>query len=181
MWASEEVIYEEPWGVEPGQKYVLLVYSTANGCYGITATEYTVPVAPSFETPDGKQWMFKSTAFDEVYGGGETPDYCFDLGVSVKEQFEVSHGYTASLAVDYEDIYGAGAAGFWAAPLYGEHLVEATDETSGVITWKAMSIPYSNYTGATCQFDFSEFFKEDAGTTVVEATLVETPIVVTPQ
>lgn len=99
----------------------------------------------------------------------------------MKEQHGASHGCTASLAVDYEDIYGADAAGMWAAPVYGPHSVVATDETSGVITWKEMSIPYSNYTGATCQFDFSEFFKEDAGTTVVEATLVETPIVVSPQ
>ena len=144
-------------------------------------TTINVPAEAQFKTPDGKQWMFKSTAFDEVYGDGKTPDYCFDLGVSVKEQFEVSHGFTAGLAVDYEDIYGADAAGYWAAPLYGSHSVIATDETSGVITWKEMSIPYSNYTGTTCMFDFSEFFKEDAGTTVVEATLVETPVVVSPQ
>ena len=169
------------WLIEPGMSYVFVTYTTAGGEYSVGTTTINVPAEAQFETPDGKQWMFKSTVFDEVYGAGKAPDYCFDLGVSMKEQYEVSHGFTASLAVDYEDIYGADAAGYWAAPVYGPHSVVATDETSGVITWKEMSIPYRNYTGAACQFDFSEFFMEDAGTTVVEATLVETPIAVTAQ
>lgn len=182
MWPNEEELYEEPWGVEPGQKYVLLVYSTANGYYAITATEYTVPApeVPEFETPDGKQWIFRSTLFDEVYGGGATPDYCFDLGVSMAEQY-ASMGYTASLAVDYEDIYGPDAAGYWAAPLYGAHQVTPSDETSGLVVFSGMNIPYSNFTETTCSFDFSEFFMEAAGTVVVEATIVDTPIFVNPQ
>lgn len=182
QWPNEEVIYEEPWGVEPGQKYVLLVYSTANGYYAITATEYTVPApeVPEFETPDGKQWIFRSTLFDEVYGGGATPDYCFDLGVSMAEQY-ASMGFTASLAVDYEDIYGPDAAGYWVAPLYSGHQVTPSDETSGLVVFNGMNIPYSNFTETTCSFDFSEFFMEDAGTVVVDATLAETPIFVNPQ
>lgn len=179
-WPMEEEYTEWPWGVEPGQKYVLLVYSTMNGYYAITATEYTAPAAPEFETPDGKQWVFRSTAFDDTYGNGFTPDYCFDLGVSMAEQY-ASMGFTASLAVDYEDIYGPDAAGFWAAPVYAAHQVTPSDATSGVVVFSGMNIPYSNFTETTCNFDFSEFFMEAAGTVVVEATLADAPIFVSPQ
>ena len=183
---AEEVEVEQDWSIDPNTAYYLVAYSLKGTEYGVNYVIFTTPAPPTYETPDNKQWLFKCDALDPIYGmnpqNGEdmSPDYCFDLGISIKEQFG-SMGFTACLAVDYEDIYGADAAGYWAAPLYGSHSVTATDETSGVITWKEMSVPYSNYTGTTCMFDFSDYFQEDAGTTVVEATLAETPIFVTPQ
>jgi len=190
-WAiTEDDLWGEPayvdeygdWMIEPSTSYVYVTYNKVGGEYSIDySVTFTTPAEVELPTPDNAQWMFKSVSFDDVFGGGATPDYLFDLNVSIAEQYGDSMGFTACLAVDYEDIYGADAAGFWAAPVYSAHTVAPTDETSGVITFNGMEIPYSDLAETTCKFDFSEFFMEEAGTVVVEATLVETPIVVTPQ
>lgn len=190
-WAiTEEDLWGDPayvdeygdWMIKPSTSYVYVTYNKVGGEYSIDySVTFTTPAEVELPTPDNAQWMFRSTSFDDVFGGGATPDYLFDLNVSIAEQYGDSMGFTACLAVDYEDIYGADAAGFWAAPVYSAHTVAPTDETSGVITFNGMEIPYSDLAETTCTFDFSEFFMEDAGTVVVEATLVETPIVVNPQ
>ena len=177
MWASEEVIYEEPWGVEPGQKYVLLVYSTANGCYGITATEYTVPVAPSFETPDLKQWITASpeNAIATMMGTPVPVNFAFDLGVSVPKLFPSHPANTLILGMDYFAIYGESEEypQWVSSGIYGTYTVEATDKTSGVIYMGEAGIPYSNYTGTTCTFDFSAILGQSA---VVDFVLVDSEI-----
>ena len=190
-WAiTEEDLWDEPawveeygeWMIEPSTSYVFVTYNQVGGEYSIDySVTFTTPAAVEYATPDNAQWMFKSASFDEVFGGSATPDYLFDLNVSMAEQYGDAMGFTACLAIDYEAIYGADAAGFWAAPVYSSHAVAPTDETSGVISFNGMEIPYSDFAETTCKFDFSEFFMEDAGTVVVEATLVETPIVVSPQ
>lgn len=177
---------EQDWSISPSTMYYLVAYSLAGTEYGVNYVTFTTPAAVEYPNPDLKQWVFKSTYFDSIYGmnpEGEnmSPDYCFDLGVSMAEQYGSSMGFTACFAVDYEDIYGESAAGYWAAPQYSPHTVVASDETSGVVTFSGMTIPYSNFNGTTCSFDFSELFMEEEGTVVVEATIVEAPITVSPQ
>ena len=79
------------------------------------------------------------------------------------------------MGTSYEDLYGEDAAGIWMVgpQMFGtSYTVEPTDEESGVITINGVEVPYSDYTGTTCTFDFTELW----GVADVECTLAEEEI-----
>lgn len=129
----------------------------------IPAAVFTLLPPP---TPDKKQWLTTNADLQAVFELEAT--FCFDLGVAVYESYAMEY---LVLGVNYEDIYGPEAAGMWMSTnsLLGEYTVTATDATSGVIVYQGAEIPYSDFTGTECTFDFTNIF----GISDVKCTLAE--------
>ncbi|MBQ8811881.1 MAG: hypothetical protein IJZ70_06195 [Bacteroidales bacterium] len=129
----------------------------------IPAAVFTLLPPP---TPDKKQWLTTNADLQAVFELEAT--FCFDLGVAVYESYAMEY---LVLGVNYEDIYGPDAAGMWMSTnsLLGEYTVTATDATSGVIVYQGAEIPYSDFTGTECTFDFTNIF----GISDVKCTLAE--------
>ena len=181
----EEEYTEEygSWFIKPSTKYYLMTYNVVAGEYSVTYEEFfTSPADPSIETPLNKQWMFESEIMDAmVMGMPMGAKYCFDLGVAFPTTYPelFSNPTTSVLAIDYGSVPEMGAPeGSWfpAFAGYGPASVVAADETSGVITWMGeFEIPYSDFDGETCTFDFAflaEMFEMEEEF-VVECTLAE--------
>ena len=150
-------------------EYVLNVSSKAadwimqgqSGAYTIVVPEseyYDVKInLPAAETlsVDGKRWQLPSD-IAEMIASSPTAVVVADLGVSTPGQLYV--------AVDYESIYGAQAAGMWAPMVAVNYSVEATDATSGKILVQSsnmygevstVEVPYSNLTADSVTIDFT--------------------------
>ena len=90
--------------------------------------------------------------------------------------FPAQPANTLILGVDYFTIYGESEEypQWVCSGVFGTYTVEATDETSGVIYMGETGIPYSNYTGTKCTFDFSAIFMDESA--VVDFVLVDSEI-----
>lgn len=132
-----------------------------SGAYTIVVPEseyYDVKInLPAAETlsVDGKRWQLPSD-IAEMIASSPTAVVVADLGVSTPGQLYV--------AVDYESIYGAQAAGMWAPMVAVNYSVEATDATSGKILVQSsnmygevstVEVPYSNLTADSVTIDFT--------------------------
>lgn len=132
-----------------------------SGAYTIVVPEseyYDVKINfPAAETlsVDGKRWQLPSD-IAEMIASSPTAVVVADLGVSTPGQLYV--------AVDYESIYGAQAAGMWAPMVAVNYSVEATDATSGKILVQSsnmygevstVEVPYSNLTADSVTIDFT--------------------------
>ncbi len=132
-----------------------------SGAYTIVVPEseyYDVKInLPAAETlsVDGKRWQLPSD-IAEMLASSPTAVVVADLGVSTPGQLYV--------AVDYESIYGAQAAGMWAPMVAVNYSVEATDATSGKILVQSsnmygevstVEVPYSNLTADSVTIDFT--------------------------
>lgn len=132
-----------------------------SGAYTIVVPEseyYDVKInLPAAETlsVDGKRWQLPSD-IAEMIANSPTAVVVADLGVSTPGQLYV--------AVDYESIYGAQAAGMWAPMVAVNYSVEATDATSGKILVQSsnmygevstVEVPYSNLTADSVTIDFT--------------------------
>ena len=128
------------------------------GAYKIEAKDYNVTINfPAAEalSVDGKRWQLPSD-IAEMISDVSTAVVVADLGVSTPGQLYV--------AVDYESIYGAQAAGMWAPMIAVAYTVEATDATSGKILLQqtdhfgdiqTTEIPYTNLTADSVTIDFT--------------------------
>lgn len=132
-----------------------------SGAYTIVVPEseyYDVKINfPAAETlsVDGKRWQLPSD-IAEMIASTASAVVVADLGVSTPGQLYV--------AVDYESIYGAQAAGMWAPMVAVNYSVEATDATSGKILVQSsnmygevstVEVPYSNLTADSVTIDFT--------------------------
>ena len=132
-----------------------------SGAYTIVVPEseyYDVKInLPAAETlsVDGKRWQLPSD-IAEMIASTASAVVVADLGVSTPGQLYV--------AVDYESIYGAQAAGMWAPMVAVNYSVEATDATSGKILVQSsnmygevstVEVPYSNLTADSVTIDFT--------------------------
>ena len=129
-----------------------------SGAYKIDAKDYNVTINfPAAEalSVDGKRWQLPSD-IAEMISDVSTAVVVADLGVSTPGQLYV--------AVDYESIYGAQAAGMWAPMIAVAYTVEATDATSGKILLQqtdhfgdiqTTEIPYTNLTADSVTIDFT--------------------------
>lgn len=129
-----------------------------SGAYKVEALEYPITITfPAAEalSVDGKRWQLPAAVAANI-AGSETAVVVADLGVSTAGQLIV--------AVDYESIYGAEAAGVWAPQMQVAYTVEATDATSGKIVLSQTNmydevtkteIPYSNLTADSVTIDFT--------------------------
>ena len=122
-----------------------------DGYYNITVE---LPAAEALSV-DGKRWQLPSD-IAEMLASSPTAVVVADLGVSTPGQLYV--------AVDYESIYGAQAAGMWAPMVAVNYSVEATDATSGKILVQSsnmygevstVEVPYSNLTADSVTIDFT--------------------------
>ena len=122
-----------------------------DGYYNITVE---LPAAEALSV-DGKRWQLPSD-IAEMIASSPTAVVVADLGVSTPGQLYV--------AVDYESIYGAQAAGMWAPMVAVNYSVEATDATSGKILVQSsnmygevstVEVPYSNLTADSVTIDFT--------------------------
>ena len=104
---------------------------------------------------DGKRWQLPSD-IAEMIAGAPTAVVVADLGVSTAGQL--------AIVVDYESIYGAQAAGYWAPMVMVAYEVQATDATSGKVLVKqtdhfgdvtTSEVPYSNLTADSVVIDFT--------------------------
>jgi hypothetical protein len=111
--------------------------------------------APAALSIDGKRWQLPSD-IAEMLAGVPTAVVVADLGVSVAGQL--------AIAVDYESVYGAQAAGYWAPMVMVAYEVQATDATSGKVLVKQtdhfgdvtnVEVPYSNLTADSVVIDFT--------------------------
>ena len=128
------------------------------GAYKIEAKDYNVTINfPAAEalSVDGKRWQLPAD-IAEMISDVSTAVVVADLGVSTPGQLYV--------AVDYESIYGAQAAGMWAPMIAVAYTVEATDATSGKILLQqtdhfgdiqTTEIPYTNLTADSVTIDFT--------------------------
>lgn len=178
-WALEmtETIPYGEWEIEPGTVYYLITYNEKDGEYSVEySIAFTTPAEAEFETPANKQWLFTSEYMDMMVEGSNSA-FCFDLGVAWADlPYEALAGATV-IAVDYgtvpEMMEQGAPVGSWypAFPSYGVSTVTPADASSGVVEWLGMSVPYSDFDGQVCTFDFSELMGEDAGTVLVNSTL----------
>ena len=182
-WAIDSKYTEEygSWFIEANTEYVLVTYNTANGEYSVTYEKFTTPgeAEVTADTPAGKQWVFTSEYWDAMITGGMfVGEYCFDLGVSFPTLYPemFTDPNTAVIGINYEPM-GA-PAGTWmpAFPSYGSFTITPTDETSGVMVWLGMEVPYYGYDGQSCTFDLGTLVGEDPGVALIEATLATTEI-----
>ena len=112
-----------------------------------------------YYTPDKQQWVTENPAIG--YSIGAATDGLFDLGVATPVLTQ-GQAYW-SLGVDYGKAMGSEAGVQWViGSYYGSCQVTPTDATSGIVTLamlgsdNSIEVPYSNYTGTTCTFDFSK-------------------------
>ena len=171
--------YEDMWEVEPSTSYVFVTYNEANGEYSVDySLTFTTPAEVEVATPDKKQWMFKSEYLDMMVDGANS-SYCLDLGVAWADLDIPSLAGATVIAVDYGTVpemaeQGAPVGSWYPAfPAYAPSVVTPTDEESGVVTFMGCDLPYSDFDGENCTFDFSELLGEDPGTVVFECTLAE--------
>lgn len=111
--------------------------------------------APAALSIDGKRWQLPAD-IAEMFAGVPTAVVVADLGVSAAGQL--------AIAVDYESVYGAQAAGYWAPMVMVAYEVQATDATSGKVLVKqtdhfgdvtTTEAPYSNLTEDSVTIDFT--------------------------
>ena len=111
--------------------------------------------APAALSIDGKRWQLPSD-IAEMLAGVPTAVVVADLGVSTAGQL--------AIVVDYESVYGAQAAGYWAPMVMVAYEVQATDATSGKVLVKQtdhfgdvtnVEVPYSNLTADSVVIDFT--------------------------
>ena len=187
-WAiTEEDLWGEPayveeygeWMIEPSTSYVFVTYNKVGGEYSIDySLTFTTPAEVEVATPDKKQWMFKSEYMDMMVDG-DNSSYCLDLGVAWADLDIPSLAGATVIAVDYGTVpemaeQGAPVGSWYPAfPAYAPSVVTPTDEESGVVTFMGCDLPYSDFDGENCTFDFSELLGEDPGTVVFECTLAE--------
>ena len=176
---DEEVEVEQDWSIDPNTAYYLVAYSLKGTEYGVNYVTFTTPAPPTYETPDGKQWITASpeNAIATFMGTPKPVNFAFDLGVSVPKLFPSHPANTLILGMDYFTLYGESEEypQWVCSGLYGTYTVEATDETSGVIYMgESGIIPYSNYTETTCTFDFSAIFMDESA--VADFVLVDSEI-----
>ena len=178
-WALDEKdTVDYSWMVGPATEYVLMTYNVANGEHSVTYYEFATPEDPAsaLPSPDKKQWVTSDEAFLEVFEAS----VMLDFGVSSK--WYADYGIASNtmfLALSYEDLYGADAAGIWVSPMFfGSYTITNEDETSGVILYNGVEIPYSNLTETTCTFDFTNL---GMGIGEAEFTLVEEEVMVQAQ
>jgi predicted nucleic acid-binding Zn-ribbon protein len=152
----------------------------------------------AFPNPDKLQWAFGPEVYVEMYGadefeatfGDKKASTVLDLGISSVNYADFGiAANTLFLAVDFEDLYGAEAAGMWIPQGQANYTVVPTDATSGKIVlttsdWRgnvteAGAIAYTEFTGTTCKFDLAALvYPGEDKSFVVPATLVESPITV---
>ena len=175
---DEEATEDYSWMIKPSTDYVFVTYNEANGEYSVTYYEFATPEDPAsaLPSPDKKQWVTSDEAFLEVFEAS----VMLDFGVSSK--WYADYGIASNtmfLALSYEDLYGADAAGIWVSPMFfGSYTITNEDETSGVILYNGVEIPYSNLTETTCTFDFTNL---GMGIGEAEFTLVEEEVMVQAQ
>lgn len=111
--------------------------------------------APAALSIDGKRWQLPSD-IAEMLAGVPTAVVVADLGVSTAGQL--------AIVVDYESVYGAQAAGYWAPMVMVAYEVQTTDATSGKVLVKQtdhfgdvtnVEVPYSNLTADSVVIDFT--------------------------
>ena len=181
-WAiTEEDLYGEPayveeygeWMIEPSTSYVFVTYNKVGGEYSVDYSfTFTTPAEVEVASPDKKQWITANAELGENLFGEAR--YVLDLGAVASVDY-ADYGVTWAMGTSYEDLYGEDAAGIWMVgpQMFGtSYTVEPTDEESGVITINGVEVPYSDYTGTTCTFDFTELW----GVADVECTLAEEEI-----
>lgn len=183
-WATDSKSTEEygSWFIDPNTEYVLVTYNTADGEYSVTYEKFTTPgeAEVTVDTPSGKQWVFTSEYWDMMMlGGAMAGEYCFDLGVSLPTLYPdvFSDPNTAVIGVNYEPM-GAPAGTWMSIFSYGSYTITPTDETSGVMVWLGVDVPYYGFDGQSCTFDLGGLLGEDPGVAIIEGTLATTEIFV---
>lgn len=178
-WATDEEYTEvyESWMIEPATSYVVVTYSIVGGEYSVTTTSFSTPEdsASAVSSPDKKQWITVDT--ENALAETMAPvNFVLDLGITaVNEYSAFLPANTFILGMDYFALYGeSDEYPQWVTMgVYGEYNVVAEDETSGSLVGSGFEIPYSNYTGTTCTFDFSYI-----GAGPVDFKLLEEEVVV---
>lgn len=174
---EESVEYGSWYGFEPNSTYVIVAYAVVEGEYSIAYEYVNIPEDPAsvVPSPDKKQWITVDTenALAEMMA---PVNFVLDLGVTaVNEYAGMVAANTFILGMDYFAIYGeSDEYPQWVTMgVYGEYKVVTEDETSGSLVGGGFEIPYSNYTGTTCTFDFSYI-----GAGPVDFKLLEEEVVV---
>ena len=120
---------------------------------GVVTVNGTELGATSALSVDGKRWQLPADIAAEITGVA-TAVVVADLGVTTPGMLYI--------AVDYESVYGAQAAGMWAPMVQAAYTIEATDATSGNIVLATTdhfgdtvktNVPYSNLTEESVTID----------------------------
>lgn len=120
---------------------------------GVVTVNGTELGATSALSVDGKRWQLPADIAAEITGVA-TAVVVADLGVTAPGMLYI--------AVDYESVYGAQAAGMWAPMVQAAYTIEATDATSGNIVLATTdhfgdtvktNVPYSNLTEESVTID----------------------------
>lgn len=123
---------------------------TSTGVVTVNGAELGSAAALSI---DGKRWQLPADIAAEITGVA-TAVVVADLGVTTPGMLYI--------AVDYESVYGAQAAGMWAPMVQAAYTIEATDATSGNIVLATTdhfgdtvktNVPYSNLTEESVTID----------------------------
>lgn len=142
-------------GDNPADDASAVTYENCTNTGVITVNGAELGGAAEALSIDGKRWQLPSD-IAEMIASVPTAVVVADLGVSTAGQL--------AIAVDYESVYGAQAAGYWAPMVMVAYEVQATDATSGKVLVKqtdhfgdvtTTEVPYSNLTADSVVIDFT--------------------------
>ena len=139
-------------GDNPADDTGAVTYENCTNTGVVTVNGVELGAAPALSV-DGKRWQLPADIAAEITGVA-TAVVVADLGVTTPGMLYI--------AVDYESVYGAQAAGMWAPMVQATYTVEATDATSGNIVLATTdhfgdtvktNVPYSNLTEESVTID----------------------------